>query len=184
MSRSNEFKEQGFACRCSVTDSQFGDLAASVPSPVELVSLVFACPLPRCEIERNAGSCRADPTRSARWPARVNLAAFWQQIAPSVPFLPTLPTAKHCTVCYLQIAAHLDTEEVAGSNPVVPTISHLKSVDYRFDLVLSHLLLALRFWCSEQHLASSLSFPAFEIKQPASKAECNAAFAWRRVRPK
>jgi len=63
---------------------------ASVPSPVELVSLVFACPLPRCEIERNAGSCRADPTRSARWPARVNLAAFWQQIAPIVPFLPTL----------------------------------------------------------------------------------------------
>jgi len=90
--------------------------------PVELVSLVFACPLPRCEIERNAGSCRADPTRSARWPARVNLAAFWQQIAPIVPFLPTLPTAKYCTVCYLQIAAHLDTEEVAGSNPVVPTI--------------------------------------------------------------
>jgi len=120
MSRSNEFKEQGFACRCSVTDSQFGDLAASVPSPVELVSLVFACPLPRCEIERNAGSCRADPTRSARWPARVNLAAFWQQIAPIVPFLPTLPTAKYCTVCYLQIAAHLDTEEVVGSNPIVP----------------------------------------------------------------
>jgi hypothetical protein len=122
MSRSNEFKEQGFACRCCVTDSQIGDLAASVPSPVELVSLVFACPLPRCEIERNAGSCRADPTRSARWPARVNLAAFWQQIAPIVPFLPTLPTAKYFTVCYLQIAAHLDTEEVAGSNPVVPTI--------------------------------------------------------------
>jgi len=123
MSRSNEFKEQGFACRCSVTDSQFGDLAASVPSPVELVSLVFACPLPRCEIERNSGSCRADPTRSARWPARVNLAAFWQQIAPIVPFLPTLPTAKYCTVCYLQIAAHLDTEEVSGSNPLVPTNS-------------------------------------------------------------
>ena len=80
-----------------------------------------ACPLPRCEIERNFESCRAGPTRSARWPARVNLAAFWQQIAPIVPFLPTLPTAKYCTVCYLQIAAHLDTEEVAGSNPVVPT---------------------------------------------------------------
>ena len=118
MSRSNEFKEQGFACRCCVTDSQIGDLAASVPSPVELVSLVFACPLPRCESERNAGSCRADPTRSARWPARVNLAAFWQQIAPIVPFLPTLPTAKYCTVCYLQIAAHLDTEEVIGSMPI------------------------------------------------------------------
>jgi hypothetical protein len=36
-----------------------------------------------------------------------------------VPFLPTLPTAKYCAVCYLQIAAHLDTEEVAGSNPIV-----------------------------------------------------------------
>jgi hypothetical protein len=55
------------------------------------------------------------------------LAAFWQQIAPIVPFLPTLPTDKYCAVCYLQIAAHLDTEEVAGSNPVVPTISTLKS---------------------------------------------------------
>ena len=83
---------------------------------------VCACPLPRCKIERNAEGCRADPTRSARWPARVNLAAFWQQIAPIVPFLPTLPTDKYCAVCYLQIAAHLDTEEVAGSNPVVPTI--------------------------------------------------------------
>jgi hypothetical protein len=80
-----------------------------------------ACPLPRCEIERNFESCRAGPTRSARWPARVNLAAFWQQIAPIVPFLPTLPTGKCCAVCYLQIAVHLDTEEVAGSNPVVPT---------------------------------------------------------------
>jgi hypothetical protein len=49
------------------------------------------------------------------------LAAFWQQIVPIVPFLPTLPTAKYCTVCYLQIAVHLDTEEVAGSSPVVPT---------------------------------------------------------------
>jgi len=86
-----------------------GAKAASVPSP----------------IERNAGSCRADPTRSARWPARVNLAAFWQQIVPIVPFLPTLPTAKYCTVCYLQIAVHLDTEEVAGSNPVVPTIESI-----------------------------------------------------------
>ena len=36
MSRSNELKEQGFGCRCSVTDSQLADLAASVPSPVEL----------------------------------------------------------------------------------------------------------------------------------------------------
>jgi hypothetical protein len=69
-----------------------------------------ACPLPRCKIERNAGSCRADPTRSARWPARVNLAAFWQQIAPIVPFFSTLQTSKYFTVCYLQIAAHLDTE--------------------------------------------------------------------------
>jgi hypothetical protein len=53
------------------------------------------------------------------------LAAFWQQIVPIVPFLPTLPTAKYCTVCYLQIAVHLDTEEVAGSNPVVPTIESI-----------------------------------------------------------
>jgi hypothetical protein len=58
------------------------------------------------------------------------LAAFWQQIAPIVPFLPTLPTAKYCTVCCLQIAAHLDTEEVAGSNPVVPTTDRFKDIQY------------------------------------------------------
>jgi hypothetical protein len=28
----------------------------------------------------------------------------------------------------------IDTEEVVGSNPIVPTISHSKSVDYRMDL--------------------------------------------------
>jgi hypothetical protein len=38
------------------------------------------------------------------------LAAFWQQIAPIVPFFSTLQTSKYFTVCYLQIAAHLDTE--------------------------------------------------------------------------
>jgi hypothetical protein len=35
MSRSDEFKEQGFACHSSATDSQFGDLEASVLSPLE-----------------------------------------------------------------------------------------------------------------------------------------------------
>ena len=44
MSRSNEFKEQGFVCRCSATDSQLGDLAASVPSPVQLVSRCVPVP--------------------------------------------------------------------------------------------------------------------------------------------
>ena len=101
-----------------------GAKAASVPSP----------------IERNAGSCRADPTRSARWPARVNLAAFWQQIVPIVPFLPTLPTTKYCSVCYLQIAAHLDTEACIVVLMPVPAVScgayideaaHRTSVDTR-----------------------------------------------------
>jgi hypothetical protein len=35
--------------------------------------------------------------------------------------LPTLQTAKYCAVCYLQIAAHLHTVKVAGSNPAAPT---------------------------------------------------------------
>ena len=122
MSSSNDFKEQGFACRRSIMDSQLGDLATSVPVLLSL-SPGVCLSLARRKIERNAESCRADPTRSARRPAWVNLAAFWQQIAPIVPFLPTLPTAKYCTVCYLQIAAHLDTEEVSGSNPLVPTNS-------------------------------------------------------------
>ena len=38
MSKSDEFKDHVFACQCSVTGSQHGDLAASLPSPVELVS--------------------------------------------------------------------------------------------------------------------------------------------------
>jgi len=96
-------------------------LGGNCSQPCRAGLTVCACPLPRCEIERNAEGCRADPTRSAHWPAQVNLAAFWQQIVPIVPFLPTLPTDKCCAVCYLQIAVHLDTEEVAGSNPVVPT---------------------------------------------------------------
>ena len=166
MSRSNEFKDQGFACRCSVTDSQLGDLAASVPSPVKLVSQVFACPLPRCEIERNAGSCRADLTRSARWPTRVNLAAFWRQIAPIVPLLPALPTGKCFAVCYLQIAAHLETEKVVGSSPVVhlagplpwclaanwqqiskpSSMKVLNSSDLSFLKRLSAFPISIRFW--------------------------------------
>ena len=40
----------------------------------------------------------ADPTRSARGPLVANLAAFWQQISPIVPVLPTVPTHKLCAV--------------------------------------------------------------------------------------
>jgi hypothetical protein len=56
----------------------------------------------------------------ARW---VNLAAFWQQIAPIVPFLPTTPTRKHHAVYNLQIHAHHGMEEVIGSIPIRSTKS-------------------------------------------------------------
>ena len=66
-------------------------------------------------------SSRADPTRSARWPARVNLAAFWQQIVPIVPVLPTQPTRKCCSVYNLRVAILHGMEEVIGSIPIRST---------------------------------------------------------------
>jgi len=142
MSRPRGFKEHSSACLCRVMGSHGTPTEQRRhPFPVLLAGIpVCACPLPRCEIERNAGSCRADLTRSACWPARVNLAAFWQQIVPIVPFLPTLPTAKYCTVCYLQIAVHLDTEACIVVLMPVPAVScdayvdeaaHRTSVDTR-----------------------------------------------------
>jgi hypothetical protein len=36
--------------------------------------------------------------------------------------LPVVPVYNYCTVNNMRFVAFLDTEEVAGSNPVVPTI--------------------------------------------------------------
>ena len=47
----------------------------------------------------------ADPTRSARGPLVANLAAFWQQISPIVPVLPTVPARKPCAVYNLAFEA-------------------------------------------------------------------------------
>ena len=66
-------------------------------------------------------SSRADPTRSARWPAWVNLAAIWQQIVPIVPVLPTQPTRKCCSVYDLRIDLLHGMEEVIGSIPIRST---------------------------------------------------------------
>jgi hypothetical protein len=54
----------------------------------------------------------------ARW---INLAANWQQIAPIVPFLPTMPTRKHHAVYNLRFRAHHGMEEVIGSIPIRST---------------------------------------------------------------
>ena len=62
----------------------------------------------------------AGPTQPARKP--VKFVAFLSQIPPSGPFLPVVPVYNHCTVNNLRFAPFLDTEEVAGSSPVVPTI--------------------------------------------------------------
>jgi len=134
--------------RQGLAAQKFGGICSQ---PYRAGLTVCACPLPRCKIERNAEGCRADPTRSARWPARVNLEAFWQQIAPNVPFLPTLPTVKHCAVCYLQIAVHLDTEEVAGSNPAVPTIIIRKQITYTLYLFSSPLIMVRSGSISSSH---------------------------------
>jgi len=60
----------------------------------------------------------ADPTRSARGPLVANLAAFWQQISPIVPVLPTVPTHKSCAVYSLAFEAFHGMEEVIGSIPI------------------------------------------------------------------
>ena len=54
--------------------------------------------------------------------ARKKFVAFLSQIPPRGPFLPVVPVYNYCTVNNMRLMAFLDTEEVAGSNPVVPTI--------------------------------------------------------------
>jgi hypothetical protein len=74
------------------------------------------------------GKIRADPTRSARWPAAKKFVAFLSQIAPVEPFLPVMPANKYFAVYNLRFPSHLDTEEVVGSNPIVPTIFIINSL--------------------------------------------------------
>ena len=54
--------------------------------------------------------------------ARKKFVAFLSQIPPRGPFLPVVPVFNYCTVNNMRFVAFLDTEEVAGSSPVVPTI--------------------------------------------------------------
>jgi integrase len=64
---------------------------------------------------------RAGPTQPARLPVVEKFVAFLSQIPPRGPFLPVVPVYNYCTVNNMRFMAFLDTEEVAGSNPVVPT---------------------------------------------------------------
>ena len=74
----------------------------------------------------------ADPTRSARGPLVANLAAFWQQISPIVPVLPTVPTHKSCAVYNLAFEAFHGMEEVIGSIPIRSTnLAHLLGANWR-----------------------------------------------------
>ena len=84
---------------------------------------ICACLLPKFVAERNEvpTSCWADPTRSARGPLVANLAAFWQQISPIVPVLPTVPAHKSCAVYNLAFEAFHGIEEVIGSIPIRST---------------------------------------------------------------
>jgi hypothetical protein len=54
--------------------------------------------------------------------ARKKFVAFLSQIPPRGPFWPVDPVYNYCAVNNMRFVAFLDTEEVAGSNPVVPTI--------------------------------------------------------------
>jgi hypothetical protein len=66
--------------------------------------------------------------------ARKKFVAFLSQIPPRGPFLPVVPVYNYCTVNNMRLMAFLDTEEVAGSNPVVPTIKQLKQTTYSSNL--------------------------------------------------
>src|ERR1700677_4217696 len=74
--------------------------------------------------------CWADPTRSARGPLVANLAAFWQQISPIVPVLPTVPAHKSCAVYNLAFEAFHGMEEVIGSIPIRSTKQPLQNQAY------------------------------------------------------
>jgi hypothetical protein len=117
-----------------------GAKAASVPSPFELVSRSVPVPCRGARLNEMLEVAGLIPHDQPVGPLGANLAAFWQQIASIVPFLPTLPTAKHRSVCYLQIAAHLDTEACIVVLMPVPAVScdayvdeaaHRTSVDTR-----------------------------------------------------
>jgi hypothetical protein len=51
----------------------------------------------------------------------IHLAAFWQQMLPSMPVLPVLPTRKYCTVNNLAFDPYHGMEEVIGSIPIRST---------------------------------------------------------------
>ena len=51
----------------------------------------------------------------------INLAAFWQQMLPSMPVLPVLPTHNHCIVSSLAFDPYHGMEEVIGSIPIRST---------------------------------------------------------------
>jgi hypothetical protein len=60
--------------------------------------------------------------RPLRSPITVaNLAAFWQQMLPTMPVLPVLPTNKYFTVNNLWVEPYHGMEELIGSIPIRST---------------------------------------------------------------
>jgi hypothetical protein len=51
----------------------------------------------------------------------MDLAAFWQQMLPSMPVLPVWPTHNHCIVNNLAFDPYHGMEEVIGSIPIRST---------------------------------------------------------------
>jgi hypothetical protein len=70
----------------------------------------------------HAGELGLIPHDQPSGPLLANLAAFWQQISPIVPVLPTVPTHKSCAVYNLAFEAFHGMEEVIGSIPIRSTI--------------------------------------------------------------
>ena len=83
--------------------------------------------LPRKDGSHNQSGC--PPTDQPDYPM-MNLAAFWQQMLPSMPVLPAYPTHNHCIVNNLASDPHHGMEEVIGSIPIRST-NHLEAPPFR-----------------------------------------------------
>jgi hypothetical protein len=75
----------------------------------------------KCD-EETQEEIRADPTRSAPWPAAKKFVAFLSQIQPRGPFLPVVPVRKYHNVYNLRFGPHYGMEEVVGSIPTRSTM--------------------------------------------------------------
>jgi hypothetical protein len=95
----------------------FGSSAASLPRLRESVAGNLATGgCKNCEQEMQ--EFRLIPHDQPGGPLFANLAAFWQQISPTMPVLPTVPAHKSCAVYILAFEAFHGMEDIIGSIPI------------------------------------------------------------------